>query len=115
MVRPAFRGTVTASTIGEGNPSHLTRDTSWRHQGRPAGWPLDRATHDDPGDSQAHKGGSEARKASRQERIKLFSAARAEEPQPSVEDAGKRVGVARKTAYRYELARLEALADGAES
>ena len=103
---------VVASTLGEGNPAHLTDRTNYRYRGRP-GWPYDRETRDDKGVIQPPKCGAVVRKAGRQERLKLFTAARAEGL--PVEDAGKRVGVARKTAYRYELARLEALADGADS
>ena len=81
------------------------------------------AGHPDPVDSQAHKGGAEARKASRNERVDLFIAAR--EEGLAVVPAGERAGVKQKTAYRYEIerkdrlaaeqARLEALADGADS
>ena len=109
MVKPAFHGSVTASTIGEGNPSQRS---NYVYKKRP-GWPDDPGTRDDKGVIEPPKGGAVVRKAGRQERLKLFTAARAEGL--DVEAVGKRVGVARKTAYRYERARLEALAAGAES
>ncbi len=111
MVKPRFHGSVTASTLGEGNPSHLAERKDYVYKKRP-GWPAPEA-RDDKGKIEPPKGGAVVRKAGRQERLKLFTAARAEGL--DVEAAGKRVGVARKTAYRYERARLEALAAGAES
>ena len=53
-----------------------------------------------------------ARKAEREHKLAIFTAARAEGL--SVTAAGERAGVARKTANRYEHDRLAALADGAE-
>jgi hypothetical protein len=103
---------VVGSTIGEGNPAHLTGRKEYRYKGRP-GWPHDPATRDDQGVIQKPQGGALVRKANRQERLKLFTAAREEKPPLSVEAAGKRAGVARKTAYRYESDRLAALAGDA--
>ena len=85
----------------------------YRFQDRP-GWPDDPASRDGAGEIEPPKGHAAARKADRARRLAEFTAARAEEPPLSVEAAGKRVGVARKTAYRYEAHRLAALA-GAQS
>ena len=103
---------VVMSTMGEGNPSHVTRAKAYRYQNRP-GWPFDPASRDGGGEIEAPKGGALARKAERERKLAIFTAARAEGL--SVTAAGERAGVARKTANRYEHDRLDALADGTGS
>ena len=105
MVRPAFHGTVTASTIGEGNPSHLTERKNYVFKKRP-GWPADPETRDDKGVIHPPKGGAKTRKAQRERMIDEFTVARLDGL--SVKDAGERVGVTWKTARKYEEARLAA-------
>ena len=94
---------VVMSTMGEGNPSHVTRATPYRYQGRP-GWPFDPASRDDRGENQEPKGGALARAAERKRKLAEFTAARAEGL--GIIPAGERAGVGRKTAYRYEQDRL---------
>ena len=99
MVKPAFHGSVTASTIGEGNPSHLTERKDYAYKGR-EGWPLDPATRDDKGVIQPPRGGAKTRKAEREKRLAIYIAARTEGL--DIVPAGERAGVESKTAYRYE-------------
>ena len=103
MVKPAFHGSITASTLGEGNPSHLTERSNYRFKGRP-GWPDDPETRDDKGEIQGPKGGAKVRKAERLARLAIFTAAR--EEGLDVIPAGKRAGVGRKAAAGYEKDRL---------
>ncbi len=113
MVKPAFHGSITASTIGEGNPSHLTERTNYRYKDRGEGWPLDPETRDDKGEIQPLKGGAVVRKAEREARLKVFIAARARGL--GILDAGLEAGVLDKTAYRYERDMKDRLAAGGAS
>lgn len=94
---------VVHSTLGEGNPSHLTDRKGYRYHGRP-GWPFDPDSRDDRGEINAPKGGALARKVERERKLAVFIAARAEGL--GIIPAGERAGVGRKTAYRYEQDRL---------
>ena len=94
---------VAYSTVGEGNPSHVTRGTSYRYQGRP-GWPFDPDSRDDGGKVEATNSGALVRSAERKRKLAVFTAARAEGL--GIIPAGERAGVGRKTAYRYEQDRL---------
>lgn len=98
---------VVYSTMGHSNPSPLTRSRVYQYRGR-AGWPDDPATRDGGGEIQAPQGGAIARSAERKRKLAVFTLARAEGL--DVIEAGKRAGVARKTAYRYEKDRLAAQA-----
>ena len=113
MVKPSFRGTVTASTIGEGNPSHLTERSNYRYKGRGEGWPLDPETRDDKGIVQPLTGGAVERKAGRERRLAIYTAARARGL--DIIPAGLEAGVLEKTAYRYEADMKARLAAGGES
>jgi hypothetical protein len=97
---------VAYSTIGQSNPSHVTLATPYRYKGRP-GWPFDPDSRDDGGKIEAPKGGALARQAERERNLATFTAAR--EEGLDVEAAGRRAGVARKTAYRYEKERKDRL------
>ena len=115
MVKPAFHGSITASTLGEGNPSHLTERSNYRFKGRP-GWPDDPETRDDKGIAQPLTGGAVERKAGRERRLAIYIAARARGL--GVVDAGLEAGVKEKAAHRYEddrIARLAAEQQGGES
>jgi hypothetical protein len=103
-VRRHSVGDVVHTTMGEGNPSHLTAARPYRYKGRP-GWPDDPATRDDRGEINPPKGGALARAAERKRKLAVFVAARVEGL--DIVAAGVRAGVARKTAYRYETDRLE--------
>ena len=113
MVKPSFRGTVTASTIGEGNPSHLTERKDYRYKDRGEGWPLDPETRDDKGVIQPLTGGAVERKAGRERRLAIYIAARAEGL--DIVPAGERAGVLEKTAYRYERDMKDRLEAGGAS
>lgn len=99
MVKPSFHGSVTASTLGEGKASHLTKGKEYRYRNRP-GWPLDPETRDDKGVIQPPRGGPKTRKAEREKRLAIYIAARDEGL--DIVPAGERAGVESKTAYRYE-------------
>jgi hypothetical protein len=100
---------VVHSTMGEGNPSHLTAVKPYHYRGRP-GWPFDPETRDDPGGVDKAKGGALARQADRQRRLAEFTVARVRD-RLDVIPAGERVGVTRKTAQRYEKDRLAQLGE----
>ena len=103
---------VIHSTMGQANPSPLTLRTNYCYQDRP-GWPDDPASRDGGEGIEAPKGGAKARKAERERKLAEFTAARTEGLDEAA--AGERVGVTRKTAARYEKARLAALPAGGSS
>ena len=98
---------VAMSTMGQANPSPVTMGGAYRYRGRP-GWPFDPATRDDRGQVEPLKGGAIARKAERERKLAIFTAARARGL--SVAVAGEEAGVRHKTAYRYEIERKDRLA-----
>ena len=96
---------VTHTTMGHENPNMHSR-SDYQYRGRP-GWPDDPGSRDGGGKVEPPKGGAVARKAERARRLAEFTALRAEGM--DVTAAGALVGVAEKTAARYEQARLAAL------
>ena len=103
-MRRAVPGVV-MTTTGQANPSPVTMAKAYRYQGRP-GWPFDPASRDGGEGIEAPKGGAKERAAERERNLRAFTDARAEGL--GVIEADARVGVTRKTAARYEKARLAA-------
>lgn len=106
--------TVTATTLGQGNPAHVDERKNYKFRGDPD-WPADRTRYEDGGDlacKRAADAGGAVGAEARRKRLVEFTAALAElgEPDPAkapnakVIEAGKRVGVRAKTAKSYRTA-----------
>lgn len=106
--------TVTATTMGQGNPAHVDERKNYRFRGDPD-WPANRSRYEDGGDlacRRAANAGGEVGAEARRRRLAEFTAALADlgEPDPEeapnakVIEAGKRVGVTAKTAKAYRTA-----------
>ena len=73
-------------------------ETTWRWQGKPAGWPHDPATHD-PLVRPARTSDAERRATAKQQKKRVFAAALDEGL--SVAAAARRAGIDPKTGYGY--------------
>lgn len=106
---------IQGTPVGMGSitpgPLALTGTTGWRHQGRPAGWPYDPATHEPPEEESTRTPDAERRAEAKQAKKDAFAAALAEGL--SVPKASARAGIDPKTGYGYrnEL-RIEQAAAG---
>lgn len=106
--------TVTASTLGQGNPAHVDERKNYKFRKDP-NWPEDRSRYEDGGDlackRAANAGGAVGAEARRKRLLEFTDAlARLGEPDPAeapnakVVEAGRQVGVRAKTAKSYRTA-----------
>jgi len=98
-LRPISGARITATTLGRGNPAHLTEGRWYRWNGDPAK-AIDRDAEGSPLEPRTRATQSAQARA---ERMAVFSAARTEGL--PVREAGERAGVAIKTAREYERER----------
>ena len=100
---------VISTTMGVSTPASIAEGTGYyTYKGDP-NWIPGARRDDDEWAARGHGPGPSHRNSAEEKakRFEVFCAAREEDPQPSVTEAGRRAGIAAKTAHRYEQERKD--------